>query len=72
MQKLREAIDLIVVPATRELEKLGDKISEPMCLCRQMDLTRFYPRRHGDEPIPFISLRDNTDGADKSAGRFGL
>ena len=72
MQKLREAIDLIVVPAIRELENLIDKISEPNCLCRKMNLTRFYSRRLSDKAISFVSLRNDTDGADKSAGRFGL
>jgi hypothetical protein len=72
MQKLGEAIDLIIVPAIRELEKLSDKISTPSCLCREMDLTRFYSRRHSDKAISFISLRNDTDRADTSAGRFGL
>jgi hypothetical protein len=68
MQKLREAIDLIVVPAIRELQKLSDKISMPICLCWEMDLTRFYSRRHSDKAISFISLRNDTDRADASAG----
>ena len=61
LEELRDAIDLVVVPSTREGEQLVEEGGEPRRLFRQQHVTGFEARRLRFHAHPLAAFRHDAD-----------
>src|SRR5262249_60607561 len=61
IEKLRNAVDLVVMPRVGEGQNLMHEIAEPGRFLRQVDLTRFKARALSFHPHDLVLLRLDAD-----------